>query len=270
MNSIFAELTPLQGFDSRTTTTAFQMVPHQGTRTVLFVPGQSIERLSWADSSIAQSKELSANTRVLFGKKPGTTFVTAFDKKGKELGKLEVCVKPKRTVKVAFNFVSDNAGHKTKRKHASVDGWVETVNSILLNQANVEIVKHSVRDVTVQKDLGKAVVAIDYVDTWEYSAVVKLLDATADVNIFFVWEWERDNNSKTDFDGLHHEGKIILEDNAGYQFGETIAHELCHYLGDGKLSDTDDAKKKRWLMYGITDDRGKFLPKEHILTINQN
>lgn len=265
---VFAELTPLQGFDGRATPTPFQMIPYQGSRTVLFVPGQQVERLSWGDSNIAHSKELSANTRILFGKKPGTTFVTAFDKKGKELGKLEVCVKKKRSVKVAFNFVSDTGGHKTNRKLASVDGWIETMNMILCNQANVEIVKHNVRDVTVPKDLGKAVVAIDYVDTFEFEAIIKLKDTSADVNIFFVWEWERDKVKKTDFDGLHYQGNIILEDNAGNQTGETLAHELCHYLGGGDLKDIPDTSKKKWLMYAITDDRGKFLPREHIMTIN--
>ena len=64
-------------------------------------------------------------------------------------------------------------------------------------------------------------------------------------------------------DGVQHGKDIILEDKAGKQFSESLAHEIVHVMGPGDLK-----KGKKLLMYQYTTIRGRKLPKRHANTIN--
>ena len=57
----------------------------------------------------------------------------------------------------------------------------------------------------------------------------------------------------------------LLEDKAGSKVGETLAHEIGHYLGC-----TDHYEATLWyhLMYGITDARGIHIPREDANMMN--
>jgi hypothetical protein len=198
------------------------------------------------------------------GVMPGSTLVEVRRAPSLVLARLECCVKAKKTVKVAFNFVEDSAGHRTTRSSLKADSWVKAMNAIFLPQANVEIKKHATRSVKVAKDLGRVVRFSAHLPTvpaaqHEWGVVTALADATADFNVFFVWEYEQDitpNKDHTDAGTMG--ANCIFEDKAGKDVGETLAHETGHFLG---APDTYAAANKNLLMYGITDVRGQRITK---------
>src|SRR5439155_22187579 len=67
---------------------------------------------------------------------------------------LEVSVKAKRQQLIAFNFLRDNAGHRTTRPGGLVGELMGTLNYIWRRQANVELVNHVIRRPTVAENLG--------------------------------------------------------------------------------------------------------------------
>src|SRR6476660_7944454 len=66
---------------------------------------------------------------------------------------LEVAVKEKRQQLITFNFLSDNAGHRTTRPAANVGQWMPTLNYIWRRQANVELVNHGIRTPRIAQNL---------------------------------------------------------------------------------------------------------------------
>ena len=102
--------------------------------------------------------------------------------------------------------------------------------------------------------------------TTEFEAVIKLADTTADVNVFFVWEWERDLDRSTDYEGLHYRARSFSKTTRATNLAKRSPTSFATTSGLSRIS---TIPRERWLMYGITDDRGKFLPGD-ILTINQN
>ncbi len=207
---------------------------------------------------------------MIVGKRVGNVVIHA--RRGPTLcARLDVSVKRKKTVKIAFNFVKDNAGHATTRTSASVNGWVAAMNRIFLPQANILIMKQSSRNVAVPANLGAVVrfsthIAGAPAAAHEWDDVIALRDNTADLNLFFVWEYEQDATPGTDHtDAGTLGGNCIFEDNAGTQIGETLAHETGHFLG---APDMNAAADRHLLMFGITDTRGQKIPKAHANTMN--
>jgi hypothetical protein len=145
------------------------------------------------------------------------------------------------------------------------------INLIYNNQANIEVTQRLARNVTVAQNLGNVVRFTTHLPgvaaaEHEWDDVIATGDASADVNIFLLWEYEQDNTPTADHtDAGHLAGNVLYEDNAGRQTGETMAHEIGHYLGVG---DHYINARKRELMYGITDTRGIHLPKAHVNIMN--
>ena len=189
--------------------------------------------------------------------------------------RLDVDVKDKKSVKVTFNFVKDNAGHKTGRTHASVDALIRQANAILTPQANVEIIKHRVRDVTVNQNLRRVVRFSSHLAgvrarQHEWDDVIAHADATADLNIYFVWEYEQDRTPLVDDTNAGTLGSDILMDDDiedhGVHHGDhvTMAHEVGHALG----VDHTAARITKCLLSPGSVRTDVYIPKAHANTMN--
>src|SRR5262245_42664962 len=124
------------GFD-KNATPSWLMVPDKGFKRIRLTNAANVT-LSSTSPSIAtieeapSSKVSDLNREFLInGKMKGTTFIEA-RQGGALVARLEVAVKVKKTVNVAFNFVEDNAGHKTSRTAASISNWIDEINKIYL------------------------------------------------------------------------------------------------------------------------------------------
>lgn len=178
---------------------------------------------------------------------------------------LEVDTKDRKTVLITFNFMHDSAGHKTKRIPASALQWLCTMNYVYNGQANIQIKQHLNRTVNVPSGLGTEVMW-DATPGSEWNTVTALRDNGADMNYFFVWEYEQDSTPTVDdTDAGTLAGNCIFEDNAGTQVGVTIAHEMGHFLG---RPDHYVLARHLELMYGITDQRGIHLTKADVNGMN--
>lgn len=210
------------------------------------------------------------------GKHKGPGTVRLRNAAGTILKILELSVLEKRTVKVSFNFVKDSSGTQTRRTLSHASRWLKDMNAIYNGQANVEVTQQSARWVTVASDLKKRVedtanLPAGHGKTNEAPLVEALGDPAAHFNIFFVWNYGlyemRGGVAKVDtsVQAAAGGGNCIFQDRAGRQVGETIAHELGHHLG---CNDHYIAARKRELMYGNTDVRGRHIPKADALTMN--
>jgi hypothetical protein len=118
-----------------------------------------------------------------------------------------------------------------------VDDWVSKANDILLPQANVKIVKQDVRpDHLIDQDLGDVVRFSSHLDgvpasEHEWDVVTATRDG-AELNVFFVWEYEQDATPDVDHTAAGtSDGNCIFEDNIGRETHDTLAHEVGHHLG---------------------------------------
>ncbi|MBC7797563.1 MAG: hypothetical protein H7Z37_11875 [Pyrinomonadaceae bacterium] len=243
MQPIFELDTPLTGFDE-TVLPNWLMVPLDENKTIFLRNGEGmivtsvnprIADVSIIDPILASGAN-GRRTLSIKGNMHGHTFIEVRDVQKRLKARLEVAVKKQKTVTLAFNFVEDNAGHKTNRKpDQDVDPWIEALNNIIYTpQTNVVFIKHSVRWVKVNANLGN-VVGADKRRKWnveEWISVVAQKDKTADINLFFVWEL--DFNSKADnVEGGEINKDCLIEDNlVADKTGVTvIAHEIGHALG---------------------------------------
>jgi hypothetical protein len=212
------------------------------------------------------------NTRefIVKGFMGGRTYIEARINDGL-LTRVEVSVKRARVVRITFNFVQDNAGHRTGRNPGQVDDWLQVMNEIYAPQANVVCRKNNSRWVNVSRNLGNVVRYSAHLEgvaasEHEWNAVAGQRDGTADFNYFFVWEYEQDATPGTDnTDAGALDGNCIFEDAAGGEVAETLAHELGHFLG---VRDFYENSHVGWLMYGYTDVRGRMIPRDHALRMN--
>jgi len=274
----FFALHRLRGFDA-TATPPWQMVPLGFWREVgltesaglaLSSTNPAVATAEFARDNPASLARSGQSKVIVHGHKKGSAVIEA--RRGTTVVcQLEVGVKAPKIVKVAFNFVKDTAGHKTTRSLASVDNLVKTMNSIYTPQTYITIVKRTARWVQVRKNLGKVVRYSAHLSgvaagQHEWDDVIALRDAAAHWNVFFVWEYEQDATPFVDHtDAGNLAGNCLFEDKAGVEVGETLAHELGHYLG---VADFYDAAQQDWLMYGYTDVRGRFIPKNHANIMN--
>ena len=270
----FFKVFNMQGFD-RHRATRWQMVPWFGTRYVALREGAglsvtssnpavvSVIEVKPTDLPAGDREPLQATDRLfmLFGVWPASAVIRAAG--GTGAVNLEVDVKSRKTVRITFNFVKDNAGHKTKRVPAQAAQWVRTMNYVYNGQANIDIISKDAREVTVAKNLGNTITTTQN-GVGEEGDIYPKGDPDADINMFLVWNMDI-TDSGGDEDAFADGKRIVFEDNAGSQVGETMAHEVGHVLG---LDDHYDGPRRRELMYGITDTRGVHLPKEHVNAIN--
>lgn len=278
MAASFFALRRLRGFDA-TANPPWQMVPVGFWREVGLSEAAGLT-LSSTNSAVATAEFARENPAslaragnrkvIVHGHRKGSAVIEA-RRRSRVVCRLEVGVKASKTVKVAFNFVRDNAGHRTSRALASVDGLVRTMNAIYTPQTYVHIVKRTARWVQVNKNLGRVVrysahLAGVPAAQHEWDDVIAHRDNAAHWNVFFVWEYEQDSTPFQDHtDAGNLGGNCLFEDQAGVDVGETLAHELGHYLGVG---DFYNSAQTDWLMYGYTDVRGRFIPKDHANTMN--
>jgi hypothetical protein len=281
----FRKVYTLQGFD-REAVPRWQMVPMTESRYIVLRGGAGLAVTS-ADPAIATVTEIArrdlpigsfneafqASDRFfrLDAVAWGITRIQAKTAAGVIDVELEVDTKNLKTVRVAFNFVRDNAGHHTSQVPASAAQWVVDLNRFIFKvQANVEILSHSARWVDVAQNLGDVVRFSSHLPTvaaaqHEWDVVVARGDPTADLNVFLVWEYEQDETPYVDNAGGGTSGtNTLLEDHLqGYRH-RNLGHELGHALG---LDDHYEASHKHDLMYGY-EDGGTNLPKAHANAIN--
>ena len=266
----------MRGFD-RHNVPRWQMVPAGGERWVILRGGAGLSVTSAAPATATISEVTAASLPA--GERAPTLAGDRFFKiEGKAKGNttieaklllltltsLLVGVKNRKTVNLAFNFVKDNAGHSTARARASAAEWVKGIHYIYFGQTNIEMKVKTSRWVTVPQNLGRVVRFSQHLPgvpaaQHEWNAVTALGDATADMNIFLVWEYEQDNtpfSDQTDAGTLAN--NCIFEDHAGAQLAPTFSHEIGHFLG---CPDHYILARKRELMYGVTDARGVHIPK---------
>ncbi|MCB1920027.1 MAG: peptidoglycan-binding protein [Candidatus Competibacteraceae bacterium] len=270
----FEEKTPKDGFDGAVNP-PWQMVPMSGQKTVILKNAANLNVVS-RNTGIATVEDVpkcfvhGGRELIIKGKTKGTTFIDVKDG-AITVASLEIAVKTKKTIQASFHLVEDNAGHKTSRSASSVDGWVKTMNDIFLPQANIQVTKKRAISVKINKNLGAVVRFSKHLpgvpaSEHEWDLVTAKGDASADFNVFFVWEYEQDINPNHDDTDAGTLGKnCIFEDHAGTNVGDTLAHELGHTLG---VNDFYGAAEKPLLMYGITDQRGQKIPKAHANTMN--
>ncbi len=274
----FFPLHQMRGFDA-TATPPWQMVPlgfwrevglNEAAGLTLASTNPAVATAEFAAHDPAALVRAGQRKVIVRGLKKGSAFIEA--RRGTSVAcRLEVGVKASKTVKVAFNFVRDNAGHRTRRALASTDNLVRTMNAIYTPQTYIHIVKRTTRWVQVNRNLGRVVrysahLAGVSAAQHEWDEVIALRDSAAHWNVFFVWEYEQDATPFRDHtDAGNLAGNCLFEDRAGREVGETLAHELGHYLG---VADCSDNAQQDWLMYGYTDVRGRFIPKDHANTMN--
>ena len=230
------------GFDPNATP-PWQMVPVNGHKVVRLMNANDLDVTS-ANPAIATVEEINkcfvhgGREFIIRGKLKGTTFIEV--REGAKLwSRLEVAVKNYKPLKVSFHFVQDNAGHKTTRSPSDVDSWVKGANNILFPQINVEVKKHNVRpNVKINKDLGSVVRYSKHLpgvpeSEHEWDDVVAHRDNSADLNVFFVWEYEQDDkpNQDTSAEAGTSGGNCLFEDNIYKPTYDTLAHEIGHHLG---------------------------------------
>ncbi|MEM8665443.1 MAG: hypothetical protein AAGF49_15135, partial [Pseudomonadota bacterium] len=221
------------GFDHRTTPN-WQMVPLNGTKLVYLLDGDHLTVVSQAPGVCTVHEvmaPLAPGSRMfeLHGHTKANTQIHAKNG-GTVVKRLDVSVKSKKTVNIAFHYVKDNAGHATTRSSADLQSNFDTAKAVYLDQINVELVKKSVNsNYQVNQDLGAAVI-------WgasgaEWNAVVANRDNSADLNVFFVWEYNTATEGTDDAEGGTLGGNSLVEDNIAYQMWNTLCHEIGHHLG---------------------------------------
>ncbi|MBI3680100.1 MAG: hypothetical protein HY235_06855 [Acidobacteria bacterium] len=275
----------IQGFDRHAAPSRWQMVPTTGVRYVILRQGAgltvssrntgicTVEEVRDADLPADDRQPFAVGDRFfrLRGKAHGSTFIDA--KSGAAVTvSLEASVKNLKTVKVKFNFVRDNAAHKTIRVPADVNRQFATACWMYREQLNVKLESLGTRWVDVAQNLGAVVRFSSHLAgvpaaEHEWGVVTALRDAAADLNVFFVWEYEQDLTPATDDTNAGTMGgNCIFEDDigAGIPMWRTLSHEIGHHLG---VDDHYDAAKKYELMYGRSD-RGIHVPKGHADIMN--
>jgi Matrixin len=280
----FTRVFRVQGMDSNATP-RFQMVPERGNRFVALRDSGTGATVTIDDPTVCtitevRERDLPVDERLpavrgdrlfkLHGVNAGVATVTATGGSIAAPLELEVSVKTKRQQLIAFNFLRDNAGHRTLRPASVVAELMGTLNYIWRRQANVELVNHVIRRPTVAENLGDPILLPQGSLGTRGQTIGAAGLTTVDLNVFFVWNLQEDGNS-ADVDavttlntaGTGAPGTCIFEDRAGRAVGVTLAHEIGHHLG---LNHT--GHRQIDLMFDFTDQRGFNLTKDDVNTAN--
>lgn len=191
----------------------------------------------------------------VFGKAYSAGTIEAKDNHGVVRATLDFSVKRQKTVRAAFNFVKDNAGHQTKYSLPDADHWADVINRIFLYQANVWLQKVVAHWVQVGQNLGDVVRFVSQRLTrdhgvpraeHEWDVVIAKGYRSADWNLFLVWDYEQDITPETDNANAGTlDGNTLCEDNARAEPAETMAHEFGHFMG---MDHPTAAGTGHWLM----------------------
>jgi hypothetical protein len=240
----------------------WQMVPMYGQKEIELSAGAGLTVIDGgAHLKTVELKEttkggLRASTRkfTIKGLKKGKTAIWAKDR-SKTSAQLTVQVIPQRIVTIAFNYVSDNAGNKTKRSPETVNSLLKKLNNIYLPQANIKFQKIAAQELKINASLGKVVIRdLKKPSKDEFSILIANRVPKAQINVFFVWECQKAGKAH-DTDGVaeiavsrNEKTNCMVEDKLGATFGRVVAHEVGHNLGL-----KDDYSKPDLLMYGQSD-----------------
>ncbi len=269
----FHPIKPKDGFD-HTVFPHWQMVPARGgEKRIRLLDAEGLDVVSTQPQVCTLTEVPPVNTLpgarefVLKGDLRGRSFIQA-RKGGRLFTQLQVGVKARKRVRVSFHFVRDRVGHATTRNPAQLDEWVRKANDILIPQANVEIVKHNVFNTLINQNLGPVVrfrldASGNFAANDEWHVVTAKADRTAELNVFFVWEYEQDDTPAIDNTAAGTlESNILFEDNLPRPAESTLAHEVGHFLG----VDEHSAEGQDLLMSpGRTDDR---ISRDHANIMN--
>lgn len=290
----FTRVFRVQGMDSQASP-RFQMVPIRGKRFVILRDGAGmtldIDRSICNFTEILESalpvgdraprKKGDRFFRLEAGDSPiGTALVATGGGSSLPL-LLDIEVKNKLRVLVAFNFLSDNATpvHKTKRPEADVARFMKTAKFVWENQANVEIVKSGgiLRPKIEQNLTATILVAVGATVPFRPpGSVAKAIDGKGapgvNLNVFFVHNLQAAGSTgdldaatsiDTQKDGIANSGLCLFEDKAGKDQDLSFAHEIGHHLGL-----VDRALPTRDLMHGTTGQRGLNLTRADVTRVN--
>jgi len=280
----FTRVYTVQGMDSNSTP-RFQMVPLGGKRFVILRDGagMTVDVVDPAVCTVTEIREtqLPAGDRAptrkgdrFFKLESGDTPIgTSMVASGSGPSvSLDIEVKVKREQLVMFNFLRDNAGHKTTRPEADVGRFLPTVRFIWSRQANVSIVSHGIRKAKVEQNLG-ATILLPQGSLGTTGQTIAAAGASGvNLNVFFVWDLQEVGNTAdvdavttigTASGGISSPGTCIFEDRAGKDQALSLAHEIGHHLG------LDHPGHRRIdLMHGTTGERGINLTKDDVNTSN--
>jgi hypothetical protein len=185
-------------------------------------------------------------------------------------------------VKAAFHYVQNRRYGTRKRKVGDEVPFLEVMNRIYRDQANIEFEKlpgaRGAHDLRMTANLGREINELDD-DHTEWDTVVANRHSEAQYNVFLVREVETDAegtlepcptpsggvrmcptdtaNALTTIGG---DGDCLLEDDSSPAVGVTLAHEAGHCLG--VRHNTPIVSTPNMLM--LSDpNRGHFIPRIH-------
>lgn len=232
------------GFDG-SATPPFQMIPHGDIRSVWLYDADSMSVKSIVPGVVEIEEVPTPPTAVknlrifkIKGLMIGRTFIEV-RKNSMLKARLEVVVTSLLTFTVTFNYLSDRIRngngswtplHKTNRNKAHLDEMIEFANYVFIRQANIKMIKRTVRDVVIDQNLGDAINFPDVKNVaperdFEWDVVASKRDKAATLNVFFVWELE-------DAAGVQGNRIAMVQDELGDVRPEAVlAHEIGHFLG---------------------------------------
>ncbi|HSR50669.1 MAG TPA: DUF4157 domain-containing protein [Acidobacteriota bacterium] len=216
-----------QGYDSSPDPEGL-VVPVGGKRKVAVDDPDKKLTIESQDTSIATVDATTpAGGMTVQGIKHDKTKITA--KEGEDLkDQLDVSVKRKITKTVDYHYMSDNAGHSTKRKPGDEVALNNKLNEIWERQANIHFKVNKVDSQQVPQDLGDIVIAARGTDP--AAQAISKFSTSGDYNVFLVWEFETGGTMGEDItQGGTTGGMTILEDDTVSDLA--FPHEAGHFLG---------------------------------------
>ncbi len=281
-NPAFEKYQELYGFDD-SVKPHWQMVPLSGEKKVYLANAEGMT-VSAIDSKIIQISEIAENSNALPHKKRlfsirgnsyGTTFVEV-RKNNLLMTKLEVAVKKPKIVSLAFNFVSDKTGRKTKKLLCDVQDWLDGLNEIYEPQTNVSFIRRSTNTIKIENNLGPE---IDFTDakgsSWESDTIIRKGDESADINLFFIWKivdrWEGEAYFPKGKTSMSTSSCFVGDAFFRNDENEIIvmAHEIGHALGiPGYMHLYYKENRKRYMMFSSARFAGKEIQKVPANVVN--
>jgi hypothetical protein len=224
----------LMGFDERgrrdhAGNIPYQMIPVDSGRVVRLQDADGVTLDTTWSGIVDISCPANGKTRdiSLQGLKPGRCLVIA-RRNGKTVASLEVSVKPLRTLRVMFFFVTDADNQRTKRSQSSLPQIIGEINFILRQQANICVTEYGIEEFRVPFSLGRKV--IDGRQRDEMRLISDYRHRLADATVFFVPEIENRPRILDALQGIAYDGAVLVEDDVGCDDSRVIAHELVHHM----------------------------------------